>query len=125
MVPDLRNAQPGEHCLDLPIRDGKGNIKPLLAKCVIALRYAPEWQGVLGAYSYWGYLTVIRETKKATPWGDGPQAWTNDDDLRLTEWLQLHGIDVSVKTAKQAVRLVRQDDSECRDQEIFKPEVRA
>jgi predicted P-loop ATPase len=76
---------------------------PILANGITALRFAPEWQGVL-AYDEFRSNVV---TLKPTPWGASPtNGWTDHEDRLTAEWLQRHRIFVSVEIASQAVQTV-------------------
>lgn len=87
----------------------QGNIYPVLANAIAALRYAPEWKGVLAFNEF--DLTPM--TMRAAPWGfstDG-HSWTDQEDRLTAEWLQRHGILVDVNTAAQAAQTVAKDRS--------------
>ncbi|KKN94453.1 hypothetical protein LCGC14_0188000 [marine sediment metagenome] len=77
--------------------------KPLLANVLTALRSAPEWAGVL-AHDEFGMSTMMRVV---APWdrahGFKPRPWTSRDDLLTTEWMQHHGIPISVEIVQQAI----------------------
>jgi hypothetical protein len=87
--------------------------KPLLANVLIALRRAPEWQGVL-AYDEFGLATMAM---KPPPWLKGQdnswtlQQWTDRDDVLTTDWLQHQGIGITVTVAANAVETVAKDAS--------------
>src|SRR6516165_10953905 len=87
--------------------------KPLLRNAVIALRRAPEWQGVL-AYDDFALATMAM---KAPPWLKAqdnnwtPQLWTDRDDTLTCDWLQSQGIGVPVTVAATAVEAVAKDAS--------------
>lgn len=87
------------------ITDEKGDPRPLLANCKIALEQAPGWEGVLAYDEFRGWVV----TKKAALWQEAPSAeWTDQDDRLTADWLQHQGIFVSVDVAGQAVRTVAQ-----------------
>lgn len=103
------------------ILDKDGKPRPLLANCVLALRHAPEWEGVLGGekenpdpyYGPWSLPAAM----KARPWETGPNSefsptsggefWCKDDFVQLTLWFQMQGIHVSSKTAREAFKIVQ------------------
>jgi len=81
----------------------EGAIVPVLASAIAALRYAPEWQGVLG-FDEFGCHSVMLGPP---PWSGVPgRQWTDHEDRLAAEWLQRHGILVSVDIAGQAVQTV-------------------
>jgi predicted P-loop ATPase len=92
--------------------DKKGEPRPLLINAALALREAPAWVGVLA------YNDFAKRTESMSPppwdlftstWSQRP--WTAHDDLQANEWLQQHGISLSLNVAEIAVELVA---SECR-----------
>jgi len=85
----------------------EGAPKPILANAITALRLAPEWAGVLG-FNEFSLGTVAL---KAAPWdgaGIGGE-WTDHEDRLTANWLQHHGIFVSVEIAGQAVQATAKD----------------
>jgi predicted P-loop ATPase len=75
-----------------------------LHNAIVPLRSSPEWQGVL-RYNQFN-LTI--EAARATPWGyTGP--WTDQEDRKVTEWLQAQGIHAPVDVAEQAVQTVARE----------------
>ena len=88
-----------------------GPPKKTLMNCLIALRYAPEWQGVL---RYNAFNHAI-ELHRAPPWlkADGNWevcAWTDYDDMMLTEWLQKEKIDIQTRTAADAAYVAAKEN---------------
>jgi predicted P-loop ATPase len=85
--------------------------KAVLANAIMALRTAPEWQGVL-AYDEFKLTTVAL---KPPPWRKGEdnsweeQQWGDRDDTLTADWLQHHGICVNVQVAASAVEAVAKD----------------
>jgi predicted P-loop ATPase len=85
----------------------EGAPKPILANAITALRLAPEWAGVLG-FNEFSLGTVAL---KAAPWdgaGIGGE-WTDHEDRLTANWLQHHGVFVSVEIAGQAVQATAKD----------------
>jgi predicted P-loop ATPase len=78
-----------------------------LANVITALRYAPEWQGVLGFNEF--ALRVV--SRKPAPWaGARPDAnWTDNEDSLTADWLQHEGIFVGVEVAGLGVQSVARD----------------
>jgi predicted P-loop ATPase len=89
--------------------DRQGHVYPVLANAITALRYAPEWKGVL-AFNEFDLLPVAVRT---SPWGalPGGSGWTDHEDRLTAEWLQRNGILVDVHTAGQAAQTVAKDRS--------------
>jgi predicted P-loop ATPase len=90
----------------------KNTPKPLLANALIALRHAPEWQGVL-AYDEFALVTMQR---KPPPWlkhqdNWTPRQWTDRDDALTADWLQHQDIGVTVNVAAIAAETVAKDHS--------------
>ena len=84
-------------------RFGNGNIMPQLANGIYAMKHAPELAGIL-AFDDFGLRVMARIP---APWHSGPGlVWTDIDDIKLAEWLQLQGINVSVQLAAQAAQAV-------------------
>jgi predicted P-loop ATPase len=81
--------------------------KPLLANALIALRYAPEWQGVL-AYDEFALATMQLKPppwlKREDDWT--PKQWTDRDDALTADWLQHQEISVTVNVAAVAAETV-------------------
>jgi predicted P-loop ATPase len=82
----------------------------ILANACLALRCMPEVQLML-AYDSFSMRTVMTS---APPWEFDPKSffrrdWTAQDDLRVTEFLQLAQIPVKVPTAAQAVEMVARE----------------
>jgi len=87
--------------------------KALLYNALVALRGAPEWEGVL-AYDEFALATMAM---KPPPWLKGqdntwtPQLWTDRDDTLATDWLQGQGIGIPVTVAATAIEAVAKDAS--------------
>jgi predicted P-loop ATPase len=99
----LNHAVRYEWRQDLILTD-KGKIKPLLANAITALRSAPEWTGVLTFDEF----SLRASAGKATPWNYAG-TWDEQCDRLLADWLQHHGIMVSVSTAAEAAEAVAHD----------------
>jgi predicted P-loop ATPase len=87
----------------------QGNIYPVLANAITALRHSPEWQGVLAFNEF--LLTPM--AMKPAPWGpvSNTATWSDHEDRLTAEWLQRKGILVDVGTAAQAAQTVSKDRS--------------
>jgi len=85
----------------------KGYPKAVLANCLLALREAPEWNGVLGFNAF----SMTTAFLKAPPWDGEPGDVTDNSDRLTCEWLQRAGIHVSVETAAQAIQTVAREHS--------------
>jgi predicted P-loop ATPase len=91
---------------DLLLTDKK-QPKALLANALIALRHAPEWQGVL-AHDEFALATMMM---KPAPWLQQkgkwePRRWADGDDGRVAEWLQRQSISITKNVAADAVEVV-------------------
>lgn len=87
----------------------QGNVYPVLANAITALRYASEWKGVL-AFNEFDLTPMMM---RAAPWGlsTSGHSWTDQEDRLTADWLQRHGILVDVNTAAQAAQTVAKDRS--------------
>jgi len=87
------------------LRNSRGDPKPHLANAITALRFHPDWQGVLWRNEF-AELTVARKP----PPIDAPAGeWMPRHDVATTNWLQHLGIDVTCKIAGTAVEAVGYD----------------
>lgn len=92
-----------------------GPIRRTLANALIPLRLAPEWQGVL----FYNAFSHVIELHKAPPWESASarakvwenRAWSDYDDMMLTEWLQKAGIDIQTRIAADATFVVAKENS--------------
>jgi predicted P-loop ATPase len=78
-----------------------------LQNALVALQYAPEWQGVLHFNE-----SALHVVAKATPPWDSraaPFPWRDDDDVRTAAWMQRHGVMVSKEIAGQAVQTIARE----------------
>ena len=92
------------------IKSDRGKQLPVVANALVALRNAPEWEGVL-AFDESSLNTIA---KKRPPWEDRrevPFNWTDEDDIRTADWLQHQGIMATTVTASQAVQTTARDHS--------------
>jgi predicted P-loop ATPase len=92
------------------LRTGRGEVRPILANAIHALRRAPEWDGVLW-YDDFATTTVARNRPPwVAPLEDwSPTPWSDRCDFLTTEWLQRQGIMVPAAIAGQAVETVARD----------------
>jgi predicted P-loop ATPase len=97
------------------IRKGgkKAPPKTILANAVIPLRMSKHWRGVL----HYNSFSHVIEVHKQPPWPEERdpnwkmRAWTDYDDMMLTEWLQQRAIDVPTRLASDAVFTVAKENS--------------
>jgi predicted P-loop ATPase len=87
------------------LRNRNGDIKAILANVITALSSAPEWDGVLAFDDFSQHVLA----RCPTPWSSKPHVWSDNDDTRLAEWLQCHGIDVAPHVAAHAVQAIAQN----------------
>jgi predicted P-loop ATPase len=92
---------------NLLIPTERGNPKALLANAIIALREAPEWNGLLW-FDAFHQRPMLRGRP---PWALDAvdQEWTGTHDALAANWMQLAGIYVSPDVAGRAVEVVAQD----------------
>ncbi|HWE52895.1 MAG TPA: virulence-associated E family protein [Bryobacteraceae bacterium] len=89
----------------LPVLSDRGEPRPVFANALAALRTAPAWADVV-ARDIFAFRTVA---VKATPWGHtGP--WSEPQDAVTCDWLQRHGILVSIDIAARAIETVAEDN---------------
>lgn len=80
----------------------------IFLNCLIALRYAPEWNGVL-VFNEFSHRLYINNKP---PWGGrGNREWGENDDRKVCEWLQMQGIRISIPTASDAVLTIANENS--------------
>lgn len=80
--------------------------KPLLANALMVLRHAEEWRGVLAYDEFASRIAVRKDAPSGTPAG---AEWSDNDDLGVTEALQLFGIHCQPRTAAEAVMRVARE----------------
>ncbi|SIN88740.1 Virulence-associated protein E [Bradyrhizobium erythrophlei] len=90
-----------------------GNPRPLFANAIMVLRNADCWQGVL-AFDEFAYRIMLVAVPPWEQCGENAEfrsrAWTEQDDLAATHWLQtIERITVTPAVTAQAVELVARD----------------
>jgi predicted P-loop ATPase len=88
------------------IRSDKDKILPILANAIAALRSAPEWCGVLAFNEHALAIATLRDT----PWGE-VKTWADHQTYLLVDWLQRHGLRITIADANAAVETVARDAS--------------
>src|SRR5207253_2499352 len=83
------------------ITSATGEAKPILGNAMLALREAPDWEGVL-QHDIFAIRTIAA---KPTPWGFTGK-WTDHEDARACEWLHKQRIFVPRTVASEAVEAV-------------------
>jgi predicted P-loop ATPase len=96
-----RYAPPSDY-----IVNNKGDVKPLLANAITAIKDAPEFANVL-AYNELSLFTVTREP---APWQKTAGNWDDHDSIRLAEWLQREGVFVNSSLASEAAVAVAREN---------------
>ena len=88
--------------------------KSITANALVALRNAPEWEGVLG----YDEFALAPMALHPPPWERGkhnswkPRRWTDNDDTATAEWLQRADIAIDrISAVAAAVRLVAAEHS--------------
>ncbi len=82
-----------------------GAIQANVANALIAIRHAPEWQGVL----HFNESSLITVVKGPPPFESAPSVpfkWADEHDVLTAAWLQHQGISVHKEIAGQAVQTV-------------------
>ncbi len=90
------------------IKSERGKRLPVVANVLIALRHAPEWQGVL----HYNESSLDVVAKAVPPWEETrkvPFTWTDEDDVRVAAWCQHMGILAGRETAGQAVQTIARE----------------
>lgn len=88
------------------VRNRDGSFKPLLANATHFLRFHPDWRRILA----FNQLTYAVEALELPPWAGAERGpWTDHEDRKTAEWLQLHKLFVSVDVAGQAVQTVARE----------------
>lgn len=92
---------------DRLIRGRGGSPTACLQNALVALRHAPEWQGVL----HFDESALHVVAKAAPPWDsrDAPFPWRDDDDVRAAAWMQRQSIMVSKEVAGQAIQTIARE----------------
>jgi len=80
----------------------QGKPKPLLANAITALRYAPEWKGILSFDEFGNRASKKSAPPFLSPAGD----WSDTDDILTANWLQHAGIEVGPSISGAAVQAV-------------------
>lgn len=78
-----------------------------LHNAIQALRYSPDWRGVLTLNEF----THKVHKSKPTPWHGPLGEWTDGDTRRAAAWFQANDIDVGVSVAADAVQTSAEDDT--------------
>jgi predicted P-loop ATPase len=89
-----------------------GEPRGLVANVLMVMRGHEEWDGVLGFNEFTGTIVA----RKPPPFApavcvaqDAP--WTDQDDIRTTEWMQHRGINVTPAVVFQAVEVIARENS--------------
>ncbi len=87
------------------LKSENGNIKPILANAIAALRHCPTWQDAFG-FDEFAVRTVAL---KPVPWNPAPHVWSETEDTLVREWFQLEGIFVSREDVGLAIEAVAKE----------------
>jgi predicted P-loop ATPase len=88
----------------------RGGILGNVANSLIALRHAPEWQGVLH-FDESSLATVAKAVPPFERTPDIPFDWADEHDVLTAAWLQHQGISVNKEIAGQAIQVVARERS--------------
>lgn len=104
MMPKPVNIETSRGWRDKLLFNGGNPPRPIacLANAAIALRHAPDWDGVLAIDTLSHSVIALQPT----PWGRMGNSWNDIEDAKTATWLQEQGINVSSATAAEAVRIV-------------------
>lgn len=92
------------------IVNNKGEARPVVANVLAAMKHAPELSGRLG-------YDLLRNQAMAIgtlPWAEHdalPRPWTDQDDVKLTEWLQGMSVFVSSRVVAEGAHAAARDQS--------------
>ena len=81
--------------------------RQILYNVDIALRFSPEWQGVLAYDEFKQKVRIVSAPPIDTRW---PKDWSDEDDTKATIWMQEKGIFVDVRTVGRAIINVAKDN---------------
>jgi predicted P-loop ATPase len=88
----------------------RGGVLGNVANALTALRYAPEWQGIL----HFNESSFAIVAKRLPPFEHArrvPFDWADEHDVETAAWLQHQGISVNKEIAGQAVQTVAREHS--------------
>jgi predicted P-loop ATPase len=90
---------------DSLLRTPQGAIRPVIANAITALRWAPEWTGVLARNEFALTTVALRPAPIQTtdPQTQIARTWSPADDILTAEWLHHQGIFVSADVTALAV----------------------
>jgi predicted P-loop ATPase len=83
----------------------KGTVLNILANALVALRAAPEWQGVFGLNEF-ARQTVVLQQPPIGPIRTVPHELTDVDVTNATDWLQQQKIQVASSVTREAIHAV-------------------
>lgn len=89
-------------------KDGKGKPKPVLINADIALRYSPEWAGVLVFDEFKHKVMIVKDPPIVASKGD---TWTDEYNTRAAVWMQANGIYVGSECVGSAVYAIARETS--------------
>jgi predicted P-loop ATPase len=103
-VPNEPGVSPPDNWREHLLLTERGTPRPVLANAITAFRSAPEWDGVLGFNEFSTGTVALKQP----PWQTAvvEAEWTDHEDRLAADWLQHHGIYVSVEIAGLAVQTV-------------------
>jgi predicted P-loop ATPase len=106
--PTNNNRPKSKACRVPLILSDRGKPVPNVANAIAALRYTPEWRGVL----HFNESKLVTCAKLAPPFAHAPRTpfnWGDEQDILTAAWLQGRGISVTKEIAAQAVQTVARE----------------
>jgi hypothetical protein len=86
-----------------------GEPKPNQYNVTVAFREAEEWRGLVKRNEFSGQIRMFREPPWPNANWSAQRDWTDDDELKATEWVQGCGINASKNVVYDAIQSVVHD----------------
>lgn len=105
-----RSLTPIPEWISLIQRSPEGEPCPIAANVLIALRNAPEWEGVFAFDEFHHRSLFMRKPPWANGHWVGPASFTDADENRVLVWIQDAGIHCRIEAVRQALSIVCDDN---------------